>query len=270
MQRFLVSVSLGAAVLLTSVSSAFGGPPGTFELRENGRAPVHENARLAQQAGKDFAIRTVGVDPGGSLPVDNVVVLVKQGTLRAELNCTGAETWDAGHAYPSPGRAWIENQGQKPAELVVLAFNASSRDPAACAPGPSARTTELSRGVAVRDATIDLEAGKQVVVQSFVVEPGFNFFWHEHPGPSLIVEQQGTMREYLSCTETQLWEPGYAYFHTPGHHGHGKQTVKNEGDKAAVFMAVFFNVWEWHPAPFVPRDVQPPYTECPTASLTSR
>jgi quercetin dioxygenase-like cupin family protein len=267
MQRSRSFIALIFTLVWTSTPAAFAGPRGTAELKEDGRAPAHENAKLAQLAGKDFAITTVTVDPGGSLPVNDTIVLVKQGTLRAERNCTQNETWPAGHAYPSPGPALLTNDGQKTGELIVASFNAAPGDPEACAAGPTAKSTEMSRGVAVSDATFDIEAGKQIVVQSYVVEPGFNFFWHQHPGPTLIVQQQGTMTEYFSCTETKLWEPGYVYHHTAGHHGQGKQTVKNEGEEAAVFMVVYFNVWEWHPAPLVPRDVEPPYTECPTASL---
>jgi hypothetical protein len=83
----------------------------------------------------------------------------------------------------------------------------------------------------------------------------------------MVVEQQGTMTEYFGCGATKLWEPGYVYHHHAGHHGQGKQTVKNAGEEAAVFTVVYFNVWEWHPAPLVPRDVEPPPAECPTASL---
>jgi hypothetical protein len=153
------------------------------------------------------------------------------------------------------------------ADLIVVSFNASRGDPVAGGAASTAVSFAMSRGVAENDATFDIEAGKQVVVQSYIVEPGFNFFWHQHPGPTMIVEQQGTMTEYTGCGATKLWEPGYVYDHHAGHHGQGTQTVKNEGEETAVFMVVYFNVWEWHPAPLVPRDVEPPPAECPTASV---
>jgi hypothetical protein len=82
-----------------------------------------------------------------------------------------------------------------------------------------------------------------------------------------VLQKTGTVTEYTSCTEQERWEPGYAYIHTPGHHGQHQETAKNEGKDTAVFDVIFFNVWDWHPAPLVPRDVQPPPAECPTASL---
>jgi hypothetical protein len=268
MRRFLVSGSVIVTVLMVSVSAATGGPRGTFEYAENGRAAAHENAKVEQLVGKDVAIKTVALEPGGSWSVTDALVLVKEGTLSADLNCTEKQMWETGHAYRSQGQALLKNDGQKKAELVVVVLNGSSEGPAACAAsGPTAKSIELSRGVAYSDATVDIEAGKQIVVQSFVVEPDFNFFWHQHPGPTLVVQQQGTITEYFNCTEKLVWEPGYVYSHAPGHHGHGKETAKNEGEETAVFMVVFFNVWEWHPAPLVPRNVEPPYEECPTMSL---
>lgn len=271
MRRFLVSGSLIVAVLLVSMSAATGGPRGTFSYAENGRATAHENAKLEQQAGKDVAIQTVVLEPRSERlwPARDALVLVKQGALSANLNCTQRQMWESGHAYRYQGQAMLKNEGPKPAELVVVVLNASSEAPGggACAPWVTVSPTELSRGAAYTDATVDVEAGKQIVVQSFRVEPGFNFFWHQHPGPTLVVQQEGTITEYMNCKEKVVWEPGYVYHHSPGHHGHGKETAKNEGEKTAVFMVVFFNVWEWHQSPLVPRDVQPPYEECPTRSL---
>jgi hypothetical protein len=266
MQRFRGFIALVFSLVLTS-TPAMAGPRNTAELKENGRGPAHESATLAQQAGKDLAIAEVSVRVGDSLPIDNVIVLVKAGEVRAERNCARHESWPAGHAYPSPGPAVVTNEGRQVEDLIVISLNASHGYPAMCATAFTARSVELSRGLAETDATQDIEAGKQIVVQSYVVEPGFNFLWHQHPGATLVVQQQGTMTEYFGCGAGKVWEPGYVYHHHAGHGGQGKETVKNEGHEAAVFMVVYFNVWEWHPAPLVPRDVETPPAECPTASL---
>jgi len=260
-------IALVFTLLLISTPAAFAGPRNTAALKEDGRGSAHGSAELAQAAGKDFSITAVDVRVGDSLPINNVIVLVKAGEVQAQRNCTQHETWRAGHVYSSPGPALLTNDGRQVADLIVVAFNAARGDPAACGAASTAVSLKMSRGVAERDATFDIEAGKQVVVQSYVVEPGFNFLWHQHPGPTMVVEQQGTMTEYSGCDATKLWEPGYVYDHHAGHHRQGKQTVKNEGEEAAVFTVVYFNVWEWHPAPLVPRDVEPPPAECPTASL---
>jgi quercetin dioxygenase-like cupin family protein len=266
MQRIRGFVALVFTLVLTS-TPAVAGPRNTAELKEHARGPAHESAELAQQAGKDFAIAEVSVRVGDSLPINDVIVLVKAGEVRAQRSCAQQETWSAGHSYPSPGPALLTNEGRQVADLIVVSLNASRAHPPACGVASTARSVEMSRGVAESDVTFDIEAGKQIVVHSYVVEPGFNFFWHQHPGPTVIVQQKGTMTEYFGCGPTKTWEPGYVYHHHAGHHGQGKQTVKNESDEASVFMVVYFNVWEWHPAPLVPRNVEPPPTECPTASL---
>jgi quercetin dioxygenase-like cupin family protein len=266
MQRFRGFIALFFSLLLT-FTPAMAGPRNTAELKENGRGPARESARLAQQAAQELAIAEVSVRVGDSLPINNVIVVVKAGEVRTQRNCAHQESWPPGHAYPSPGPAVVTNEGRQVADLIVVSLNAARKYPAVCGTAFSARSVELSRGVAEADAILDIEAGKQIVVQSYVVQPGFNFLWHQHPGSTLVVEQEGTMTEYFACGVTKVWEPGYVYHHHAGHHGHGKKTVKNEGDQAAVFMAVYFNVWEWHPAPLVPGSVEPPPAECPTASL---
>ena len=260
-------IALVFTLILTSTPAASARPRNIVELREDGRGSAHESATLAQAAGKDFSITRVDVRVGDSLSIGNVIVLVKAGEVQAQRNCTHQETWPAGHFYSSPGPALLTNDGRQVADLIVISFNASRGDPAACGASSTAVTLEVNRGVAESDATFDIEAGKQIVVQSYVVQPGFNFFWHRHPGPTMVVEQHGTMTEYFGCGATREWDPGVVYHHHAGHHGQGGQTVKNEGNEAAAFMVVYFNVWEWHPGPLVPGDVEPPPAECPTESL---
>jgi len=268
MRRFRGFIALIFAGVLTSAPAAFAGPRNTAALKEDGRGAAHESATLAQDGGKDFSISAIDVRVGDLLPVNNVTVVVKAGEVQAQRNCSSRqETWRAGHAYSIAGPALLTNDGRQVADLIVIALNASRGDSPACGTTLTAVTVDIARGVAERDATFDIEAGKQIVVQSYVVEPGFNFLWHQHPGPTLIVEQKGTMTEYFGCDTTRQWEPGIVYDHHAGHHGQGKQTVKNEGEESAVFTVVYFNVWEWHPAPLVPRDVEAPPAECPMASL---
>jgi quercetin dioxygenase-like cupin family protein len=184
--------------------------------------------------------------------------------------CTGErQRWETGRAYRQPpGDHLVQNHGHEPAHLVVVLLKApepGGQTVAGCPASGRSVVTDRGRGVTVADTTIDLEAGKQIIVQHFVVEPSFNFFWHHHP-PSVIVQLRGRLTAYLNCTDTEVWEPGYAYHHTPGHH-HGQQTVKNESDETAEMLAIFYNAPEWLPPPLFGRDVQPPYADCPTRSL---
>jgi quercetin dioxygenase-like cupin family protein len=285
---FLVS-ALVSATLMVSGSAAGRGPDGTFEYHEDGRGIAHSNAVIDVKQATTVVMQTFMLDPGfnglwSTHPGDTLIV-VKGGSLAAYANCADKEMWEGGHAYfrpagrPGHGNTLIKNEGKAPAELVVTFFDVPSDQPAGsvpaavppagetCAPPGTLTPTELSRVLTYDADKIEIQAGKNLVVQSFVVEPGFNFFWHKHPGPTLVFQNKGTITEYTTCTEQELWEPGYAYIHTPGHHGQNQETAKNEGKDTAEFVVIFFNVPEWHPAPLVPRDVQPPPSDCPTASL---
>ncbi len=289
MRRLPLSIALVAAVMMLSTSAAIGGPPGTFEYHEVGRGMAHNSATIEEQLGQNVALQTLVLEPGFSglwstHPGDNLVI-VKSGTVTAYRNCTDKEVWSTEHAYlrdagqPGHANTLVKNEGKDPAELVVAFFGVPTDQPAGavpwataapaggCAPRGNFSPTELGRVLVYDKDQLEVKAGKKVVVQSFVVEPGFNFFWHTHPGPTIVLQKAGTIMEYTNCDKQELWEPGYAYIHTPGHHGQHQETAKNEGKETAIFDVIFFNVWEWHPSPLVPRDVQPPPSGCPPASL---
>jgi quercetin dioxygenase-like cupin family protein len=288
MRRLLLQCSLIFAVFMVSTSAASGGPPGTFEYSENGRGIAHNDATIEVQLGKNIVMQTFVLQPGftGLWPTNpgNTLVVVTRGAVSTYLNCTDEEAWETGHAYylpagkPGHANTLVKNEGKEPAELVVAFFDVPADQPPGsvpwgdqsageCAPRGTFSPTEQGRVLPYSNGQVEMEAGKKIVVQSFAVEPGFNFFWHKHPGPGIVLQNSGTITVYMSCKEKLVWEPGYAYLHTPGHHSHEQETAKNEGKETAQFVVFFFNVWEWHPAPLVPRDVQPPPSECPTASL---
>lgn len=276
MRRVLTATAMTAVVLIVSASAASGGPPGTASLSEYGRAIMAADASIAVRAGEEVAVQTLELPPGASRswpsPSAEALVLITRGTVMVAPHCTSEEAkpWEAGRAYHrSPGIGLVKNEGREPAGIVLVTFNARAPlapSPERCDGVDPLAGTDRGRGVAVGNGTADVQGGKQVIVQQFVVEPGFNFFWHHHP-PTVVVQLRGRLTAYLSCTEQEVWEPGYAYHHTPGHHGHQRQTVKNEGDEPAEAVALFYNAPEWLPAPLFGRDVQPPYPECPTRSL---
>lgn len=277
MRRFLCFGASVSAILVLSATAASGGPPGTFSLQEHGRAIASDDASIDVAAGDHVAVATATVAPGSegllAAEVADTLVLVTGGAVMAQRAC-GAERerWEAGKAYyQGAAPILVSNQGREAAHLVAVFLNlrhGRSRTTGSmpCPGITPLPATQQGHGIAHSNGTVEVQAGKKTIVQHFVIEPGFNFFWHKHP-PSIIIQIRGTTTEYSNCTDTMVWEPGYAYHHTPGHHDHGPMTAKNEGQEAAELLAVFFNAPEWHPAPLVPRDVQPPYLDCPTRSL---
>ena len=289
MRRLIRQTTLTAALLLTLTPSAdAAGPLPTASINEQGRAIAQQSAVIDVPAGSTVVVQKIVLQPGFSglwpATVGDTVIMANHGTVATSPGCAGRELWEAGRVYlrrPGSGPAdlLIENDGDEAAELVVIFFNARAGDsgdvPAiaatadGCAPRNTFSATELSRVVNHAHDTLEMEAGTQLVVQQFLVEPGFNFFWHKHPGPSMALQKAGTITEYKGCDDTRLWEPGYGYIHTPGHHGHDQMTAKNEGQETADLLVLWFNVPAWHPAPLVPRNVEPPPDGCPTASLVS-
>lgn len=284
MRRVLVLGALNVAVVLVSTSAASGGPPGTFSYTEDGRSAAHSNPTVEVQAGKNIVVQTFLLEPGfnGLWPThpSDTLVLIKRGTVTMYVNCAEREVWEAGHAYyHRSGRTLVKNEAKKPAELLVIFLNVPAEHPAGvvpwdaqpppaeCAAPGTFSATEQGRAIAFSNGTVEVQAGRNIVVHSYIFEPGFNFMWHKHPGDSLFLMKRGKMTVYLSCTERELWEPGYAYLHTPGHHGYEQTTAKNEGKETVEVIGVYFNVPEWQPAPLFPREEQPPPAECPTASL---
>ncbi|HEY3238391.1 MAG TPA: hypothetical protein VGL92_02415, partial [Acidimicrobiia bacterium] len=273
MRKLFLVIALASATLLVPVSASSRGPDGTFEYHEDGRALAHSNAVIDVKGATNVVMQTFVLEPGfnglwSTHPGDTLVV-VKKGSLTTSPDCAGKEMWEAGHAYFLPagsqghGDTLVRNEAKEPVELIVTFFDVPSDQAAGtvpaseapaggtCAPPGALTPTELGRVLTYDADKLEIQAGKNIVVQSFVVEPKFNFFWHQHPGPTLVFQNKGTITEYTNCTERELWEPGYAYIHTPGHHGQHQETAKNEGKDTAEFVVIFFNVPEWHPAPLV-------------------
>lgn len=288
MRRLIRQITLAAALLLTFTPSAdAAGPLPTASIDEQGRAIAQQSAVIDVPAGSTVVVQKIVLQPGFSglwpATVGDTVILTRRGTVATSPGCAGQELWEAGRVYlrrPGSGPAdlLVKNDGTEAAELIVTFFNpppgqtgaaAPAVEPSAagCAPRNTYTATELSRVVNHAHDTLEMEAGTQLVVQQFFVEPGFNFFWHKHPGPSMALQKAGTITEYKGCDDTRLWQPGYGYIHTPGHHGHDQMTAKNEGRDTADLVVLWFNVPAWHPAPLVPRNVEPPPSGCPTASL---
>jgi hypothetical protein len=288
MRRLLLPSTLALVLLVTGAPAAKGaGPPYTASANEEGRGIAHESAVIDVPANSTVLVQKFVLQPGfsGLWPANrgDTLIVANSGALATFANCADKATWEAGHAYlrragAAPADLLVKNEGKEPVELVVAFFNAPAGQPKGSvpsleppAPGCAAQgtfsPTELGRVVNYSHDTLEMEAGKLVVVQSFLVEPGFNFWWHRHPGPTIVVQNAGTITEYMDCHHKVLWEPGFAYVHTPGHHGHGQMTAKNEGKETADFLVLFFNVPEWHPAGVPPRNVEPPPSECPTASM---
>ena len=51
-----------------------------------------------------------------------------------------------------------------------------------------------------------IEAGKNVVVQSLTLEPGWTSGWHHHPGDAYVIMRKGKLTQYINCNEKIVWD----------------------------------------------------------------
>ncbi len=128
---------------------------------------------------------------------------------------------------------------------------------------------EDARGTAYTSEKVAIEAGRNVVVQTLTLEPGWTSGWHHHPDDAYVIMKKGKLTQYIDCNEKIVWEAGKAYYHAAGEHSthsdhHGPQLAKNEGNEMVDIMVIFTNVPEGQTPGFVPRDFLPPPKECPT------
>ena len=128
---------------------------------------------------------------------------------------------------------------------------------------------EDARGTSYTSEHVQIDEGKNVVVQSLTLEPGWTSGWHHHPDDAYVIMRKGKLTQYINCNEKIVWEAGKAYYHAAGEHSDhkdhkGPQLAKNEGNEMVDIMVIFTNVPQGQQPGFVPRDFLPPPKECPT------
>jgi quercetin dioxygenase-like cupin family protein len=129
--------------------------------------------------------------------------------------------------------------------------------------------TENARATSYTSEMLPIQAGKNVVLQTLVLEPGWSSGWHHHPDDAYVLMKKGALTQYINCHEKLVWEAGHAYYHAAGEHSthpdhKGPQLARNEGDVPVEITVIFLNVPQGQTPGLVPRDFLPPPAECPT------
>jgi quercetin dioxygenase-like cupin family protein len=135
--------------------------------------------------------------------------------------------------------------------ISAVAFAAPGHPPATFS------YTEHGRAVTRAAGTLRLEAGKNLVVQTHVLEPGFRAPWHRHPDSSWVLVMRGELTVAFSCDDRQVWRAGSAYLNPP------VETAVNEGSEAVELVVIYTNVPADHPAGVIPFTPEPPPAGCP-------
>lgn len=108
--------------------------------------------------------------------------------------------------------------------------------PAAGNPPATMSWTEHGRGVAQEPSSLQLQAGRSLVVQTHVLEPGFRAPWHHHPDSSWVVMIRGELTVWFNCTDRRVWKARGTYFNPP------MEKAVNEGTEAVELVVIYANV----------------------------
>jgi quercetin dioxygenase-like cupin family protein len=143
------------------------------------------------------------------------------------------------------------------AVTAAVIFAPASAFPAADKPPATMSWTEHGRGVAQEETSLQLQAGKSLVVQTHVLEPGFRAPWHHHPDSSWVVIMRGELTVWLSCTDRRVWKAGGVYFNPP------TEKAVNEGTEPVELVVIYANVPAEQPAGTIPFTPAVPPAGCP-------
>jgi quercetin dioxygenase-like cupin family protein len=293
--------------VLATVNAASATPPtGQFSATDHGRAQQAANATIAiPPADHVSANYTVapGGDTGWRTSTGDSVIAVFKGTLAVEQaqGCAKEEV-AAGKAVVIPtGKFRLHNAGSQPAEFSGVFFNLpiggpnplveGQAEPApACAgfsasAAPSGLTVaDTARGAtgtygngvhgqgvggADTSGTVvhTLEAGKDLFVVTYVLEPGAATGWLVHTDEMAIITK-GTIAIWEGrdgkCVKAEEYTASQAWAHKPHRH---MGTV--EGKEAAVIRIIGFNMKHGEPLPVLGSSgdhidfTQTPPADCP-------
>jgi quercetin dioxygenase-like cupin family protein len=269
-----------AVAVLATVNAASATPPsGEFSYTEHGRAQQSTNATVTIPASDNLeSSYTIapGGDTGWRTATGDAVTAVFKGALTVDQaqGCASQEV-AAGRAVVVPaGKFRLRNAGNQPAQFSGVFFNlpvggpdplvADEAEPApacgfsAAAVVPSGVSAANSaRGVisagkyggADPYGTVvhSLDAGKDMFVGSYTLEPGFSTGWIVHTD-ELVILTKGKLAIYEAhdgkCKKVEEYSAGQAWAHKPHRH-----LGVNEGTEPAVARVVGFNLRHGDPMP---------------------
>jgi quercetin dioxygenase-like cupin family protein len=266
-----------AALLTTMVwaNPALASPPsGMFTFEELARAQAVEGGTVNLPGATDLVSASYTVPPGATSgwrtgPGETVLAVTSGVITVVQADGCRETDYKSGEAVVLPtGQFMVGNGGEGSAGFAGVFFNlppggpaplvdgATEEDPAGCAKGGGAAAglsiSNLVRGTAPaqayhHDATVHaagdgiaVEAGGDVLVTLFHLEPGFSTGWFKHT-EQVVVVTRGTLTFYEGrdgkCVKADEYRAGQAYHHAPHDH-----MAVNEGDETVALTAVNFNL----------------------------
>jgi quercetin dioxygenase-like cupin family protein len=296
-----LSTVFAAAAVLATVNAASATPPsGDFSYTEHGRVQQSGNATLTIPASDNLEssyTMAAGGDTGWRTAAGDVVIAVFKGALTVDQaqGCASQEVAAGRAVAVPPGKFRLRSAGNQPAQFSGVFFNlpvggpdplvASEAEPAPACAGVSAAAVvpsgvsaaDSARGVitagkyhgADPSGTVvhSLDAGKDMFVGSYTLEPGFSTGWIVHTD-ELVILTKGKLAIWEArdgkCAKVEEYSAGQAWAHKPHRH-----MGVNEGTESAVARVVGFNMKHGDPMPIVGSNpdhfdfTQLPPSDCP-------
>jgi hypothetical protein len=299
-------VAILALLDVGGLSQASATPPsGQFSYTEHGRAQQAANATLsipaADNVSSSYTIAPGG-DTGWRTSTGDAVLAVTKGALAVDQaqGCAGQDVAAGKAAVVPAGKFRLRNPGSSPAEFNAVFFNLPAGGPSplvdgAAEPAPGcagfSAAAVAPNGVSVADAargatnpylhgvhpghgadehgTVvhSLDAGKDMVVLTYVLEPGFSTGWLVHTDEMAIITK-GTLAIWEardgSCKKVEEYSAGQAWAHKPHRH-----MATNDGNETAVVRIIGFNLKHGDPMPVFGSNLdhldfsQAPPSDCP-------
>jgi quercetin dioxygenase-like cupin family protein len=197
----------------------------------------------------------------GSEPA--ILVLVHSGATAATPAASGGGHHDHGGGHGSgPAPMGGGHEGHGGGSNMVEVSSCPGQTEAAAA-DPKGNTIAWSA-----DALYQQFEKMQLQIWRFKIEPGYTTDWHTHPDAVIALQADGVLENWNGCTEKEVWDPGYSYFHSPGTHGRHQNMTTNRSDAPGTVIGVFFNIPAEYGNALPPVIKSPPPAECPTSVLT--
>jgi quercetin dioxygenase-like cupin family protein len=298
---------VAAVAVLATVNVASATPPsGGNSATEYGRAQQVNNAKVVSTSGHDVESSTYTLAPGGDTGwrtgPGTTALAVTKGALKVE-QAEGCASKDlkAGNALVlPPGKFRLQNAGQEPVELMAnftglphgggspldgateAAPDCGGFAAAAVANGlstsksfrgdPSAYYRQAHSGHGGAGATsssseLGVEAGKDVTMITFELQPGFSTGWFTHT-PHVAIITKGAWAFYEArdgkCEKVEEYRAGDAWIH-PVHRHLGAV----QGNEPAEITLFGFNMKHGEPLPGIGSSLdhvdfsQAPPADCP-------
>ena len=294
-------VGVAAGVNGAGATPPSGPPP---DVKEYGRGQQVEAGKIVASSGSDVQHTTytlaAGGDTGWRTGPGSTTVAVTKGALKVEQaeGCASRDLAAGSVLVLPPGKFRLQNSGGEAAELMANFTNLpkgggapldgeaqSAPDcagfaAAAVANGlsvaqtfrgdPTAyyRQVHAGHGGGAASSEVPIEAGKDAVMMTFVLQPGFSTGWFTHT-PHVAIITKGTWAFFEArdgkCEKVEEYKAGDAWVHPK--HLHMGAVQGNEPVEITVFG---FNMNHGEPKPVL--NSQPdhldflyaPPTECPT------